>query len=77
MARPSRHASPEQILSSSRRFLVTSKTDAGRNFLQSERHATLFIEVLREYVRQKKFEVVDFVVMRRRPGAKARGLWLP
>ena len=63
MARPSRHASPAQILSSSRRFLVTSKTDAGRNLLQSERHAALFIEVLREYVRQKKFEVVDFVVM--------------
>ena len=63
MARPSRNASPEQILSSSRRFFVSSWTDAGRSLPQSERNATLFIDVLREYVKKKKFEVVDFVVM--------------
>ena len=35
----------------------------GRRLLQSERNATLFIEVLRSYVAQKKFRVDDFVVM--------------
>ena len=63
MARPSRNASPEEIVSSSRRFFVSSRADAGRSLLQSERKATLFIDVLREYVKKKKFEVVDFVVM--------------
>ena len=63
MARPSRDASPEHILSASRRFFVSSRTDAGRGLLPSERNATLFIDVLREYVKKKKFEIVDFVVM--------------
>jgi putative transposase len=35
----------------------------GLPLLQSERNATLFIEVLRSYVAAKKFEVHDFVVM--------------
>jgi putative transposase len=35
----------------------------GRRLLQSERNATLFIDVLRTYVATKKFRVHDFVVM--------------
>ncbi|HEV2964109.1 MAG TPA: transposase [Candidatus Angelobacter sp.] len=35
----------------------------GRNLLQSERHAMLFIEVLRSYVAAKKFTIHEFVVM--------------
>ena len=35
----------------------------GRALLQSERNATLFIDVLRSYVAAKKFKVHDFVVM--------------
>src|SRR5271169_6555318 len=35
----------------------------GRAFLQSERNAKLFIDVLRSYVPAKKFQVHDFVVM--------------
>ena len=35
----------------------------GRNLLQSERHATLFIDVLRSYVAAKKFTIHEFVVM--------------
>ncbi|MGA2905528.1 MAG: transposase [Candidatus Korobacteraceae bacterium] len=35
----------------------------GRALLQSERNATLLIEVLRSYVAARKFEVHDFVVM--------------
>ena len=35
----------------------------GRRLLQSERNATLFIDVLRSYVAARKFQVHDFVVM--------------
>jgi len=35
----------------------------GRALLQSERNATLLIDVLRSYVHAKKIEVHDFVVM--------------
>jgi putative transposase len=35
----------------------------GRALLQSERNATLFIDVLRSYVAAGKFKVHDFVVM--------------
>ncbi len=35
----------------------------GRSLLQSDRNATLFIEVLRSYVAAKKFWVHDFVIM--------------
>jgi len=35
----------------------------GRALLQSDRHAMLFIDVLRSYVAAKKFKVHDFVVM--------------
>jgi putative transposase len=35
----------------------------GRRLLQSERSATLFIDVLRSYVAAKKFQILDFVVM--------------
>ena len=35
----------------------------GRRLLQSERNATLFIDVLRSYVAEGKFKVHDFVVM--------------
>jgi putative transposase len=35
----------------------------GRALLQSERHATLLIDVLRFYVAARKFRVHDFVVM--------------
>ena len=35
----------------------------GHHLLQSERNATLFIDVLRSYVAAKKFQVHDFVVM--------------
>ena len=44
-------------------FFVTTKTSMGRPLLQSERNATLFIEVLRWYVAARKFQIHDFVVM--------------
>src|ERR1017187_7018359 len=49
MARPARHALPGNILSSARTFFATTKTSQGRALLQSERNATLMIDVLRSY----------------------------
>ncbi len=63
MARPSRNANPRQILSSSRTFFVSTKTCQGRALLQSERNATLMIDVLRSYVAARKFQLHDFVIM--------------
>jgi putative transposase len=62
MSKPDRNASPVEILRS-RPFFVTTKTSMGRALLQSERNATLFIDVLRSYVSARKFRVHDFVVM--------------
>ena len=63
MARPARNARPENILSSARTFFATTKTSQGRALLQSERNATLPIDVLRSYVAARKFRLHDFVVM--------------
>ena len=63
MARPARHADPSRILSLSRTFFVTTKTSRGRALLQSERNATLLIDVLCSYMAARKFRLPDFVVM--------------
>jgi putative transposase len=63
MATPTRHSNSKQIVRTSRTFFVTTKTSMGRALLQSDRNATLFIDVLRSYVAAKKFKVHDFVVM--------------
>jgi putative transposase len=63
MARPLRNANSAHILSSSRTFFVTTKTSLGRALQQSERNATLLIEVLRSYLAARKFRVHDFLVM--------------
>jgi putative transposase len=44
-------------------FFVTTKTSMGRRLLQSDRNATLLIDVLCSYVAEKKFRIHDFVVM--------------
>jgi putative transposase len=63
MARPVRNADPKSFRAIQRTFFVTSKTIEGRNLLQSERMALLFIDVLRSYVAARKFIIHDFVVM--------------
>jgi putative transposase len=63
MSKPVRNAGASEIVSFSRTFFVTTKTSTGRALLQSERNATLFIEVLRSNVRAKRFRIHDFVVM--------------
>jgi putative transposase len=63
MSRPSRNAGKDQVLSPQRTFFATTKTSMGRALLQSERNATLLIDVLRSYVAAGKFQLHDFVVM--------------
>jgi putative transposase len=63
MAVPLRNAAPEDVASSSRTFFVTTKTAMGRALLQSNRNATLLIDVLRSCVAARRFRVKDFVVM--------------
>ncbi len=62
MSKPVRNATPNEILRS-RTFFVTTKTSMGRALLQSERNATLLIDLLRAYVAAGKFKLHDFVVM--------------
>ena len=63
MARPARNSSPEKTTYSSRTFFATTKTHDGRRLLQSERNATLLIDVLRKSVAAKNFQLHDFVIM--------------
>jgi putative transposase len=63
MAHPTRNAQPQAILSSSRVFFATTKTSMGRRLLQSERNATLLIDVLRSNVVARKFRLHEFVIM--------------
>lgn len=63
MARPSRNSKFDSARNPVRTFFFTSKTDGGRALLQTERMANLFIDVLRSYMRAKKFKVHGFVVM--------------
>ena len=63
MSKPSRNSERGSIVSSSRTFFVTTKTSMGRALLQSERNATLFVDVLRSCVREGNLTVHDFVVM--------------
>jgi len=46
-----------------RTFFATTKTSQGRPLFQSERNATLMIDVLRSYVAAGKFRLHDFVIM--------------
>jgi putative transposase len=63
MAIPSRNASPNAIQKDERVFFVTSRTAQGKLLLQSERMATLFIDVLHAYAEAGEFVVNAFVVM--------------
>jgi putative transposase len=63
MAHPERNASTASILNPSRIFFATTGTSMRRRLLQSERNASLFIDVLRWLATERKFELHDFVVM--------------
>ncbi|HZS29424.1 MAG TPA: transposase [Candidatus Angelobacter sp.] len=61
MAKPSRNTNPKDIETGRRTFFISSH--AVGHPLQTERMANLLIDVLRDYVKAKKFVVNDFVVM--------------
>ena len=63
MSKPSRPVPPESAKADTRTFFVTTRTTEGKAILQSDRMADLFADVLRSYIRQRKFRVHDFVVM--------------
>jgi len=63
MAQPSRNSASSAILSPARTFFATTKTSTGRRLLQTDRNATLFVDVLRSLVAERKFTLLDFVIM--------------
>ena len=63
MARPTRNSNPNEIARSDRTFSATTRTAMGHRLLQSERNATLFIDVLRSHVAARRFKILDFVIM--------------
>lgn len=63
MAIPSHNSEIYQAPQYRRVFFVTTKTSMGRRLLQSERFATLFVDVLRKSMAAGRFEIHDFVVM--------------
>ncbi len=63
MAIPARHSDSDCIAATSRTFFVTSSTWGKRSLLQSQRAASLFIEVFYKYRLQGKFRLHEFVVM--------------
>jgi putative transposase len=64
MSKPSRPAAPQSVKADYRTFFVTGRTFEGKALLQTDRMADLFVDVLRDYMREGNFEVHDFVVMR-------------
>lgn len=63
MAIPLRRAHPENITSGVRTFFVTSSIAGERHLLQSDRSATLFVDVLYHYRDQHQYRLHQFVVM--------------
>ena len=63
MARPSRNSKFESARNPIRTFFITSRTSGGRCYLESERLASLLIDILRSYHKAGQFKVHDFVVM--------------
>ncbi|MGA9069794.1 MAG: transposase [Terracidiphilus sp.] len=63
MSIPSRPSDPSCASYSPRTFFVTTRTAGGRSLFQTDRMASLFIEVLRSYMRAGKITVHDFVIM--------------
>jgi len=58
-----RYSNASSVLATARTFFVTSSIAGGRNLLQSDRSAGLFLDVLYGYRAQEKFRLHEFVVM--------------
>ena len=63
MSKPTRNADSAHRLDNDRTFFATSKMYRGQRLLQSERNASLLIDVLRTCVSKRAFRVHDFVIM--------------
>jgi putative transposase len=63
MSKPSRPSDPSNATGVPRTFFISASTAGGRNLLQSERMASLLIDVFRYNMRLGRFTVHDFVVM--------------
>jgi putative transposase len=63
MAIPSRNSDKSNVAAGARTFFVTASTLDKRHTLQSERSATLFLQVLYEYRAQNRFRLHEFIVM--------------
>ena len=62
MSKPTRNADSAHRLDNDRTFFATSKMYRGQRLLQSERNASLLIDVLRTCVSKRAFRVHDFVI---------------
>jgi putative transposase len=62
MSKPARPSKPDHI-GRERQFFVTTKAAGGRAIFQTERMASLLVDVLRKYTQVRRFVVSDFVVM--------------
>jgi len=63
MSIPIRNADQRHIISGERTFFVTSSTWGKCGLLQSARAAKLFIDVLYQYRKQRKYLLHEFVIM--------------
>lgn len=63
MSIPIRNADRSHVIASDRTFFVTSSTCEKRGLLQSDRAASLFIDVLYQYRQQQKYLLHEFVIM--------------
>lgn len=63
MAIPIRNSDASRVVAGARTFFVTSSISGKRHLLQSDRSASLFIQVLYDYRAQGKFRLHEFVVM--------------
>jgi putative transposase len=63
MAHPARNASPANVLNPSRIFFATTGTSMSMRLLQSERNASLLIDVLHSLVAEHFIKLHDFVIM--------------
>jgi putative transposase len=64
MSAPRRNSSPDNIVSGQRTFFVTTSTDGKRPLFQTDRMATLLIEVMLHYRDLGEYILHDFVIMR-------------
>jgi putative transposase len=63
MSKPSRPVNPDFVSGQQRTFFVTTRTAGGRSLLQTDRMASLLVDVLRTNLRAGRFVVHDFVIM--------------